>query len=249
MRWSASIRGRINGCCFTRKGSKVERALMGERHRPWWSRFFDLKEALQFETLKLRATRDLLLPKPISGELPVEAADGLKLAEPLQQSARVTSYGLHPTRSIILTGNRNDYRPRRRDTLQISLGNSASGTASAKCPSLVSRRAANSDRNPDLDILVEFSPDVTPGWDFFGLEAAVSDIFGEKWILDPKETAPGGERLRRLRLPIAENALGAKKSLNLKSRERREEFEGRPRVLVCRVNRYLALAFQTLARA
>jgi type I restriction enzyme S subunit len=35
----------------------------------------DLKEALQFKNLNLRSTRDFLLPKLISGEVPVEAAD------------------------------------------------------------------------------------------------------------------------------------------------------------------------------
>jgi type I restriction enzyme S subunit len=35
---------------------------------------FDLKEALHFKNLNLRTTRDLLLPKLISGEIPVEVA-------------------------------------------------------------------------------------------------------------------------------------------------------------------------------
>jgi type I restriction enzyme S subunit len=42
----------------------------------------DLREALQFKNLNLRTTRDLLLPKLISGEIPVEAAE-----EAMEQTA------------------------------------------------------------------------------------------------------------------------------------------------------------------
>ena len=45
---------------------------------------FDLKETLQFKNLNLRTTRDLLLPKLISGEIPVEAADE-KTAELMEE--------------------------------------------------------------------------------------------------------------------------------------------------------------------
>ena len=46
----------------------------------------DLKEALHFKNLALRTTRDFLLPKLISGEVPVEAADETA-AELMGQSA------------------------------------------------------------------------------------------------------------------------------------------------------------------
>lgn len=32
----------------------------------------------------------------------------------------------------------------------------------------------------DIDVLVEFEPGATPGWDFFGMQDELSDILGRK---------------------------------------------------------------------
>jgi predicted nucleotidyltransferase len=48
--------------------------------------------------------------------------------------------------------------------------------------------AARGELRPDsdIDILVEFPPDATPGWDFFRLEEELSQIFGRKVDLGAK---------------------------------------------------------------
>lgn len=48
---------------------------------------FELGRVLEQQNSNLRATRDLLLPKLISGEIPVEAADE-KAAEIMEETAQ-----------------------------------------------------------------------------------------------------------------------------------------------------------------
>ena len=51
----------------------------------------------------------------------------------------------------------------------------------------------------DLDILVEFTPGTKIGWDFFQLEAELSDLFGRKVDLGTKRSLKPWVRQEALR--------------------------------------------------
>jgi len=51
----------------------------------------------------------------------------------------------------------------------------------------------------DIDILVEFAPGTTPGWDFFRLEEELSQVFGRKVDLGAKASLKPRVRREALR--------------------------------------------------
>jgi type I restriction enzyme S subunit len=81
--WSGAAQPQANAQVLTSIPIVVAPEPLQERFSALVEPLLDLKEALQFKNLNLRTTRDFLLPKLISGEIPVEAASD----EPMEQTA------------------------------------------------------------------------------------------------------------------------------------------------------------------
>ena len=73
--WSGAAQPQANAQVLTSIPIFIPPELLQKRFSATVEPLLDLKEALQFKNLNLRSTRDLLLPKLISGEFPIEAAD------------------------------------------------------------------------------------------------------------------------------------------------------------------------------
>jgi type I restriction enzyme S subunit len=87
--WSGAAQPQANAQILTSVPIVIAPERLHARFTEVATPLFDLKETLQLKNLNLRTTRDLLLPKLISGEIPVEAADeaAAELMEEIAQPA------------------------------------------------------------------------------------------------------------------------------------------------------------------
>jgi len=87
--WSGAAQPQANAQVLTSIPIVIAPGPLQKRFSTFAEPLLDLKEALQFKNLNLRISRDFLLPKLISGEIPVDAADdaAAELMEYVEQPA------------------------------------------------------------------------------------------------------------------------------------------------------------------